>query len=133
MLSETVLEQAVVEVAINDTHDPSALAEQLQAIGYQLTAMPEQPGELLLRGDTMIVWPSGALAPARISFFDDEVDGIELKQEEQWVDKHALTLLPARELFTGEAQLKALSRGLHGYVRNQGGTGRELRRRSSAI
>ena len=89
MLSETVLEQAVVEVAINDTHDPSALAEQLQLSAHRNA---RAAGRAAARAVPMIVWPSGALAP-RESRFDDEVDGIELKQEEQWVDKHALTLL----------------------------------------
>lgn len=50
----------------------------LVGMGYDRNDTEVQRGTFSVRGDTLYVWPSGEESPVRISFFDDEVERIEV-------------------------------------------------------
>lgn len=55
---------------------PEDLAMRLSGNGYERVRSVEAEGEFSRRGDILDVFPVGCERPIRISFFDDEVDGI---------------------------------------------------------
>ena len=55
---------------------PEDLAMRLSGNGYERVRSVEGEGEFARRGDILDVFPVGSDLPIRISFFDDEIDGI---------------------------------------------------------
>ncbi|MBN1891628.1 MAG: hypothetical protein JW780_02525, partial [Clostridiales bacterium] len=55
---------------------PEDLAMRLAGNGYERVRSVEGEGEFSRRGDILDVFPVGADIPIRVSFFDDEIDGI---------------------------------------------------------
>ena len=81
--------------------DPQGLARRLEEAAYVRVPLVSEAGEYAVRGALIDLYASGAAAPARIEFFDLEVESIrEFNPASQRSTRplDALRLLPAREL-----------------------------------
>ncbi|MEC9376305.1 MAG: DEAD/DEAH box helicase, partial [Pseudomonadota bacterium] len=80
--------------------NPAKLKERLQKIGYQRVNQVNEHGEYAVRGSLIDIYSSGMDKPARLDFFDNEIDSIRyFDVENQLSDVHLeqLKILPARE------------------------------------
>ena len=79
-----------------------ALIEWLTRAGYDRLLSAEQPASFAVRGGVMDVFPAGALAPVRLDFFGDELEGLfEVDPATQATDRKldAVDLLCVHTLF----------------------------------
>ena len=92
-----------------DMIDRDAFADQLVEAGYLSVPTVEDEGTFALRGSICDVYPVGAISPARIELWGDEVDSILLfdpnTQRGLGVSVDTLVIPPAREeTFSPDAQ-----------------------------
>ena len=91
----------VLRLKPGGTLAPAQLTSFLALAGYAAVSTVTEPGEFAQRGGLIDVFPTGAKAPVRIDFFDDEIDTLKhFDPAGQRTTKaaSALTLLPASEI-----------------------------------
>ena len=70
------VEASGTEVRVGATLAPEELQRRLEASGYRLEPLADEPGAAARRGGILDVFPAGAEEPLRIEFFGDEVESI---------------------------------------------------------
>jgi len=96
-----VFSGAGLQLAVGDQQDTGELGQQLVAIGYERVDLVERVGQFSVRGGIVDIFPMTSRMPARLEFFDDEVDSIRLfdvesQRSDEKIDH--LAIPPAREL-----------------------------------
>ena len=97
-------------VSSGDRMDRDRLRSALAGQGYIHVDQVMEPGEFAVRGSLIDLFPAGALAPVRLDFFDDEIDGIRTfdPHTQRSKDKlDSIRVLPARDFPTDEAAIQA--------------------------
>ncbi|SFR04433.1 transcription-repair coupling factor [Desulfoscipio geothermicus] len=102
-----------LELAVGDRQDPDALGRRLLAMGYERVDLVERAGQFSVRGGIVDVFPMTREVPARLEFFDDEVDSVRLfdvetQRSEEKIER--LAVYPATEMVVSESQW-SLGRG----------------------
>jgi transcription-repair coupling factor (superfamily II helicase) len=88
-----------------------SLLEDWQSAGYEAVTVVESPGQFSRRGGILDIYPVGAIYPARIEFFGDEVEtlrsfdpatqrSLDLTDERQ----EYVVIPPAREMVPGDVR-----------------------------
>ena len=67
-----------IAFAVGQAMAPAALLRDLEAMGYAVSHLAEQPGMASHRGGIVDVFPTGSLQPLRIEFLGDEIESIRL-------------------------------------------------------
>ena len=67
---------AGTDIQAGQTLAPADLQRRLEAAGYVLESLADQPGTATRRGGLLDVFPAGAEGPLRIEFFGDEIESI---------------------------------------------------------
>lgn len=80
----------------------------LRQLSYERVDLVEERGQYALRGGILDVFPMTAHRPARLEFFDDEVDSIrcfniQTQRSEEKIEE--LVIYPAREFIVNSAQI----------------------------
>ena len=70
------LQQAGVNVSAGTRFPPDELQQALEARGYTIESYADTPGTVARRGGIMDIFPVGAEHPARLEYFDDEIESI---------------------------------------------------------
>lgn len=68
----------VLSFVVGEETGRDEVHRNLVNMGYDRNDTEVQRGTFSVRGDTLYIWPSGEEAPVRVSFFDDEVERIEV-------------------------------------------------------
>jgi len=68
--------QSMVTIALGDQHETTELTARLALMGYERVDLVEGRGQFALRGDILDIYAPGMDTPARIEFFDVQVDSI---------------------------------------------------------
>lgn len=92
-------------IAVGDIVEPEELKNFLVTYGYDVVEQVEQPGQLAYRGGILDVYAPCNDQPARIEFFDDEVDSIRffsINDQLSTNKAQRVELTPAREFFLTE-------------------------------
>lgn len=92
---------AGLELVVGNRQDTGELGQRLVAMGYERVDLVERGGQFSVRGGIVDIFPMTSAMPARLEFFDDEVDSIRLFEvESQRSDKKIdrLIVFPAREM-----------------------------------
>ena len=76
LLPPAWFEGSLLSLRCGDAHETPALAGRLARIGYERVDLVEGRGQFALRGDILDVYPPGMDMPARVEFFDVQVDSI---------------------------------------------------------
>jgi transcription-repair coupling factor (superfamily II helicase) len=111
--------------------DRDPVIRALRDGGYLQAGSVEGPGTFAVRGDVVDVWPAAGPFPARIDFFDDEVEGLRRLDPETRRPAgpcKRLVLLPAREERTDAAALARLHDETARWL-STSGEGHAVRRR----
>ncbi|HWI86965.1 MAG TPA: transcription-repair coupling factor, partial [Sphingomonas sp.] len=90
----------IARLAPGERIDREALAELLQANGYQRTDTVHEAGEYAVRGGLVDLFPAGEPLALRLDFFGDEIETVrQFTPEDQRTTTHidGFTLLPASE------------------------------------
>ncbi len=85
---------------VGEDHDRAALLAWLNARGYLSTQRVEEPGCWSIRGGLTDIWPTGADAPVRVEWFDEEVASIRTfdpASQRSGAKRDHVRVLPARE------------------------------------
>jgi len=112
---------------------PAGLARALADLGYERASLTEIPGTFSMRGSLIDVFPLTAEQPARLEFFDDEIDSIRFFDPSEQLSGAAadeLAIGPAREMpLTDQARQRArqalaeemgkIKTGLHGPAKKE--------------
>ncbi|MDD4238531.1 MAG: transcription-repair coupling factor [Desulfotomaculaceae bacterium] len=98
--------RAVLRLGIGARENLEELLYNLVAIGYERVDLVEERGQFARRGGILDIFPMTAHRPARLEFFDDEVDSIRrfniaTQRSEEKVNE--LVIYPARELIISDA------------------------------
>lgn len=98
---------ASLELVVGKQQDTNELRRNLLAMGYERVDLVERAGQFSARGGIVDVFPMTNQLPARIEFFDDEVDSIRLfevesQRSEQKID--ILKVYPATEMIVPDDQ-----------------------------
>ncbi|MZP29297.1 transcription-repair coupling factor [Heliobacterium undosum] len=101
LVPPAVMAEGDLEFAVGSRVELGHIQERLHYLGYQRTPMVEAPGQYSLRGGILDVYPLTQSLPARIEFFDDEIDSIRLfdletQRSKEKQDRYAVG--PAREM-----------------------------------
>lgn len=70
------IQRAIFDVKKNQNISPNDFLQRLIFCGYKRVEIVTSVGEFSLRGDVLDVFPVGDYAPARFSFFDEEIETI---------------------------------------------------------
>ncbi len=108
----SMLAAARLELAAGDTIERRALRERLDLLGYQVAVQVEDPGTFAVRGGVVDVWPVGEDEPARLDFFDDEIESVhrfDPDTQRSGDAVHRVRLLPCRELLPDKAAVQRLA------------------------
>jgi transcription-repair coupling factor (superfamily II helicase) len=106
----------VRELRVGQDYDRAELLAWLGARGYLATQRVEEPGCWSVRGGLTDIWSTGAAAPARIEWFDDEVASIrtfDAKTQRGTGKREFLRLLPAREATLDAASAERAAAYIH--------------------
>ena len=102
VLRETYKDLSSVRISLvrGERLNIQELSRQLVDVGYERTAVVEQPGQFAVRGGLVDVWAATQTAPARAELFGDEIESIrpfdpETQLSSTTVDR--LVILPARD------------------------------------
>ena len=109
LLPLSVFEQFVVKVKVEEELSLTAFTKHLVELGYQSSAMVEQPGQFALRGGILDVFPLGEECPYRIELWGDEVDTIrsfDVESQRSMEQFDEIVIYPATELPLDEAHLQ---------------------------
>ncbi len=71
-----VLKSRTLRLAVGESYDQHALAEQLTALGYARTEQVDAPCQFSVRGDIFDIFPPQNPLPVRMEFWGDEVDSM---------------------------------------------------------
>ena len=107
-LSAEALDRVTAMASAGSNLDRVELQEQLVAAGYDRMPLVEEPGSFAVRGGVIDVWSPLYEAPARLDFFDDDVESIRLfDPETQQSAGHLkdLIMAPAGELLLDPARI----------------------------
>lgn len=118
-------------IQVGDQLDPTELLRWLCAVGYLNTPNVEAPGCVTLRGGVLDVWPSGAERPARVEFFDEEVERLLLLDPEarrRPSPTPAVRLLPLREARLTPQTAERAAAWIHAVAEERGVVHPERRR-----
>ena len=80
------------------------LVQRLFAAGYVRRSQVEGPGQFSVRGDIVDIFPPDMQSPARLEFWDDEIDSIssfDLMSQRRDASLQKIYLSPAREVLFG--------------------------------
>lgn len=101
LMPKTWYEETLIKLSPGDHNEPGEVAKSLVAIGYERVDLVEGRGQFALRGDILDIYPPTLDAPARVEFFDVEIDSIRsfdpLTQRSQ--NKMDSVLIPAANEF----------------------------------
>lgn len=108
-----VFAAAGLKLAVGDRQDPGVLGRRLLAMGYERVDLVERAGQFSVRGGIVDVFPMTREVPARLEFFDDEVDSVRLfdvetQRSEEKIEQ--LAVYPATEMVVSGNQW-SLGRG----------------------
>jgi len=113
----------VLRLAVGEQTSLEGLLTGLMVLGYERVELVEERGQFTLRGGILDVFPMTAHRPARLEFFDDEVDSIrrfnvQTQRSEEKIEK--LAIYPARELIVGSELIwRHARRALMSEYKNQ--------------
>ncbi len=116
LLLRVPTEVDVRDLRVGQEYDRSALLGWLGARGYLATQRVEEPGCWSVRGGLTDIWPTGAAAPARIEWFDDEVVSIRTFDpgtQRGTGKRDHLRVLPAREATLDPATAERAAAYIH--------------------
>ena len=96
-------------------YEPQKLAEDLVKAGFERAAIVDTKGQFSVRGGIIDIFSPAQELPARVEFFDDEIDSIrffdtETQRSIETADE--LILYPARELLLSVDQIKSIGENL---------------------
>jgi len=100
--AESSMDAMMRTVRMGSPQPRGALIEWLTRAGYDRLPSAEQPASFAVRGGVIDVFPAGALAPVRLDFFGDELEGLfEVDLATQATDRKldAVDLLGVHTLF----------------------------------
>ncbi|MEG1559567.1 MAG: transcription-repair coupling factor [Clostridia bacterium] len=101
MAPPELIRQAITHIEVSDTCDIRELLSNLISIGYKLTEICQNKGEVSLIGGRIDIFPVNLDTPFRIEFFDDEIDTMRSfdKDTQRSIENIlSLTIAPATEL-----------------------------------
>ena len=84
-----------------------ALIQRLFAAGYVRRSQVEGPGQFSVRGDIVDIYPPDMQSPARLEFWDEEIDSIssfDLMSQRRDTSLKKIYLSPAREVLFGSCE-----------------------------
>ncbi|MBC9784190.1 transcription-repair coupling factor [Heliobacterium chlorum] len=96
-----VMAQGAIPISVGERVDLNGLIESLHFLGYQRANQIEGAGQFSLRGGILDIFPLTQPQPARIEFFDEEVDSIRLidVESQRSLEKvNTYEIGPAREM-----------------------------------
>ncbi|KAB2953037.1 transcription-repair coupling factor [Heliorestis acidaminivorans] len=96
-----VMERNLLSFACGQSTSVETLVTEIHGLGYERVPLVERRGQFSLRGGILDIFPLNQEAPARIEFFDDEVDTIRIfdldsQRSQEKVESYEVG--PAREL-----------------------------------
>ena len=103
-------ENGAVAISLEDTIELAALRAKLVAMGYELTASCEHPGEFAVRGGIVDIYPLTADLPVRIELWGDEIDSIrsyDPSSQKSIENVDFVLIFPAVELILDKGQVEA--------------------------
>lgn len=123
----------VLRLAVGEQTSLEGLLSGLLILGYERVDLVEERGQFTLRGGILDVFPMTAHRPARLEFFDDEVDSIrrfnvQTQRSEEKTEE--LIIYPARELIIGNELVWRNAR--HTLIREYKNQERKLSRTGDA-
>ncbi len=89
------------------TFSRDALIQRLFAAGYVRRSQVEGPGQFSVRGDIVDIYPPDMQSPARLEFWDEEIDSIssfDLMSQRRDASLKKIYLSPAREVLFGSCE-----------------------------
>ena len=89
------------------TFSRDALVQRLFAAGYVRRSQVEGPGQFSVRGDIVDIYPPDMQSPARLEFWDEEIDSIasfDLMSQRRDASLNKIYLSPAREVLFGSCE-----------------------------
>ena len=89
------------------TFSRDALIQRLFAAGYVRRSQVEGPGQFSVRGDIVDIYPPDMQSPARLEFWDEEIDSIasfDLMSQRRDASLNKIYLSPAREVLFGSCE-----------------------------
>ena len=92
--------RAYLHLRIEQEISPSRLIRKLSHIGYYHTDIVDTEGLYTYKGDSLYIWPLAAHHPYLISFFDDEIERIDILEVHSYKVHSQVDLIsipPARE------------------------------------
>ena len=98
--------QGTLTLRPGDRHDLADLADRLTALGYSRCQQVEGVGQFALRGGILDVFSPAYERPARVDFWDEDVDAMGLfdpATQRRTGNLDALDILPAAEVLPGLA------------------------------
>ena len=105
--------KAEITLTQNMRVSPEDLAMRLSGNGYERVRSVEGEGEFSRRGDILDVFPVGSERPIRLSFFDDEIDGIksfDMESQRSIEILRTIRLDIAREILVPDSRRAAIAR-----------------------
>ena len=92
------------------TYNRDTLVQRLFAAGYVRRSQVEGPGQFSVRGDIVDIYAPDMRAPARIEYWDEEIDSLssfDLLTQRRDAPLEKIHLSPAREVLFGDAAATA--------------------------
>ena len=75
-LPREIFEKNIIKIRAGEMFDPEELSSRLVRMGYSREEMTEGKGQFSLRGGILDIYSPNMQNPARIEFFDNEVDSV---------------------------------------------------------
>ena len=117
--AESSMDAMMRTVRMGTPQPREALIDWLARAGYDRLPSVEQPASFAVRGGVIDVFPAGALAPVRMDFFGDELEGLfEVDPATQATDRRldAVDLLCVHAMFDPKVLESVAPRLPHGTV-----------------
>ncbi|HEU4618449.1 MAG TPA: transcription-repair coupling factor [Gammaproteobacteria bacterium] len=89
-----------LDLRVGQEVDRDTMTERLVSHGYMRVEQVAEPGEFAVRGALLDVYPTGAAAPVRIDFFDEEIETLRTFDPQTQMSRgetNEAKILPARE------------------------------------
>ncbi|MGM0396550.1 MAG: transcription-repair coupling factor [Bacillota bacterium] len=96
IISRNTFEDFSLNIQLGKEASLKELAENLVSSGYERVSLVEQTGQFSIRGGILDVYPPNMEYPARVEFFDTEVDSI---RTFDWRDQRSLEVIDNVDIY----------------------------------
>lgn len=112
-------ETALIRLKVGSTYSTSEMLNKLISMGYTREETVDKQGEFSYRGGLLDIFPLNEINPARIEFFDDEIDSIryfDVNTQRSTIKSKHIEIYPMYEFYYTQDEFQTIKTNVESII-----------------